>query len=685
MTATISSAAVPHRIARLFTLAIMVVLSAGPERVSAQHIAVDVFGYPPAGEKIAFLREAVTGFDAPDPYTPGPTIELRRTSDNVVVHTMVPTPWMGGAVHDQSGDRVWWADFTSFATPGAYYVHDPATGLSSEPFVIDAAVYQDAATAAVRMFYYQRCGCAKAPEHAGAAWSDTTCHLGSEQDLDCRFVLDPSPATSRDLAGGWHDAGDYNKYVNFADDAVHDLLHAYSVGPAGWGDASGIPESGNGIPDLLDEVRYEMTWLLKMQNTDGSLIHKVSVTDFSAASPASADSGPRRYASATASATISGAGIYAHAAEIFATLPDAGSQAFAQELETAAIAAWDWVAANPAAFPSFYANDGGAFVNASAEDSPYEQEMNRLRAAVHLYRLTGVASYRLYVEANYGDMHLFQWGYAIPYEQGLHETILLFAATPGVSPAVSTAINNTYLAAAEHPDHLGSYTSSADAYRAFLFEADHVWGSNRVRSDQGCLFTSVPGYGLATDQVWRDAGAGFLHYLHGANPFARTYLTSMAGAGGDSSMTEMYHAWFADGTVWDSSVTSLYGPPPGFLTGGPNFYFAPDPAYAGPPLTPPQDQPAQKSYRDWNAGWPEASWQVSECHIPYQAGYIRLLAEFLPAILPGDVDGDGVVGVLDVLAVLADWGPCPPDCPADVNGDGAVNVLDVLAVLAAWS
>jgi endoglucanase len=91
----------------------------------------------------------------------------------------------------------------------------------------------------------------------GAAWADeTACHAGANQDKQCRLYGSSTPATERDLSGGWHDAGDYNKYVNFALNPVLDLARCYLEQPDVFGDDAGIPESGNGIPDLLDELKW---------------------------------------------------------------------------------------------------------------------------------------------------------------------------------------------------------------------------------------------------------------------------------------------------------------------------------------------------------------------------------------------------------------------------------------------
>ncbi|HKQ46939.1 MAG TPA: glycoside hydrolase family 9 protein [Phycisphaerae bacterium] len=660
----------------------LIIAMAAAEAALAQpyspHVRIDQFGYLPQARKIAVFREPVQGFDAPSPYSPGPLIQVRRVSDQQVVYSAAPATWNGGAIHTQSGDRVWRFDFSALTVPGTYDIYDPATGAASEPFNIVDDVYDLALRQAVRMYYYQRCGTPKAVPHTSADWSDATCHLGTQQDLDCRSVSNPVPATSRNLSGGWHDAGDYNKYVNYADSALHSLLFAYQDVPWYWTDDYGIPESGNGIPDLLDEIKWELDWLLKMQNPDGSVLHKMAVTDFSAASPPSSDSGARRYAPATASATISACGAYAHAAQVYASLPQ--TQAYATILQTAAVSAWNWLVANPGAIPSSYNNAG--FVNAAAEESAYDQQTSRLCAAVYLFRLTGQATYRNYVDANYTTAHLFVWSYASVWEQEYNDALLLYAASPGATASVAAQIRQRYTASVVGNDHLVQVQNVVDPYGAYLEDGNYTWGSNRTKSLQGQMYASMNRHclGGASATALRDAAEALAHYFHGVNPMGFTYLTNMGDFGAQSSVNEMYHAWFADGTVWDSAATSPFGPPPGYLTGGPNPSYTPDASYVGPPIEPPENQPIQKSYRDWNTNWPQNSWEVTECHIPYQAAYVRLLANVAAggAICPGDVNRDGgfdgrdIDGFIDCIIGGGTNCPC-----ADLDGNGSTTNSDV--------
>jgi hypothetical protein len=132
----------------------------------------------------------------------------------------------------------------------------------------------------------------------------------------------------------------------------------------------------------------------------------------------------------------------------------------------------------------------------------------------------------------------------------------------------------------------------------------------------------------ANAKDYRDASEGYIHYMHGVNPLGMVMLTNMYDYGAEKSVNEIYHGWFHDGTDFDNALSSLYGPPPGYVTGGPNPTYEPDASYPGD-IIPPQNQPIQKSYKDWNTSWPENSWEITEPAIYYQAAYIKLLSKFV--------------------------------------------------------
>jgi hypothetical protein len=619
-------------------------------------IHVDQFGYPPNAQKIAVISDPQAGYNAKLSFTPGALYEVRHTATDAVALSGAPTRWSSGATHSQSGDKVWYFDFSALTAPGEYYVYDSARNMKSYPFTIAADVYEDVLKQAVRTFYYQRFNFAKQLPYAEANWVDGEAFAGPEQGADTRAIhpADPytsDPATAKDLRGGWFDAGDFNKYVNYADGTIHDLLFAYQQNPSIWGDDYNIPESGNGRPDLLDELKYELDWLLRMQvvpadvalpNFDagdvGSVLHKVSIIDWETNStPPSTDASPHRYAPPTASATISAAGAYAHAALVYQSLADPAMQAYGATLESAARAAWTWLQANP----GYSAYDNAGFMNAAAEDTAAEQAASTLAAAVYLYALTGEAQFGDYIETHIADS-AFVSADPDDYNRAYFDTdgyrvegvnaLLFYASLPASDPALAANIRDKYLSAQTDPyvdfAPLLAYQTQKDAYRAFI--DSYHWGNNRAKGHSGNLMVNMLYY--HQDSVhhadYENAAAGYIHYLHGVNPNNIVYLSNMGAHGAENSVPEFYHMWFSDGSAWDNVTTSPFGPAPGFLVGGPNQWYSLRQTVRVDGRQTFARQPPQKAYRSWNTP-SERSWEVTENSITYQAAYIRLLAHFI--------------------------------------------------------
>lgn len=224
--------------------------------VITSHIKIDQFGYFPDSRKMAIIADPQTGYNAAESFSPGTGVnqyQVRRWTDDVVVYSGTLTAWNSGATHAQSGDRGWWFDFSSVSTPGSYYVFDVANNVGSNRFEISIDVYAAVLQQAVRVFFYQRINFAKQAPYVETKWSDDAAFEGANQDRFATSRFDKgNPATARDVHGGWMDAGDYNKYVTFTLSPLCNLLETYRMHPTIFADNYNIPESGNGIPDLLD-------------------------------------------------------------------------------------------------------------------------------------------------------------------------------------------------------------------------------------------------------------------------------------------------------------------------------------------------------------------------------------------------------------------------------------------------
>ena len=615
-------------------------LSAGAPPVSP-YIVVDQFGYMQDGEKVAVIRDPVTGFDAAEEFVPGASYALVRAQNDRVVARGAPVPWSGGAEDPSSGDRAWRFDFSAVTTRGSYYVLDESNRVRSDVFRIDDRVYRDVLRAALRTFFYQRAGAEKTEEAAGAGWADGASHLGPLQDGQARrYDAADDASTERDLRGGWFDAGDYNKYTNWHARYVVSLLRAYREAPDAFDDDTGIPESGNGVPDILDEVKFGLDYLVRLQNPDGSVL---SIVGLDQASPPSAATGPSRYGTASTSATLSSAAAFAYGATVLGEV--CGLESTAADLAARAGQAFEWAEANPAVL--FFNNDAASGTQGlgagQQETDDYGRLVRKIEAAVYLFEATGDERYHQLVDASYADVHLIQWHFAYPFEPDEQEVLLHYAALPDATPAVAADIRGIYLAAMDNNDNFPAQTEDRDPY--FAFVGAYTWGSNRTKSSQGNMFLDLESFAVpgADPAAARAAAARYLHYLHGVNPLGLVFLSNMGALGAEKSVSEFYHSWFANGSpLWDRVGTSTFGPAPGFLTGGPNPSYDVDgccPASCGSPennalcssepVVPPRGQPAQKSYKDFNTSWPIDSWSVTENSNGYQVAYIRLLSKFV--------------------------------------------------------
>lgn len=592
-------------------------------------IVIDQFGYLPSAQKIAVIRDPHTGFDADEEFIPGENFQVVRIDNNAIVFSDSPVVWNSGNVDDSSGDKVWWFDFSAVNVAGSYYILDADNQVRSHEFQINADVYRDVLKHAFRTFFYQRSGFAKQMPFADVGWVDGASHLGPLQDSQARLYNAPNDVnTQRDLQGGWYDAGDYSKYTNWTAEYVIGLLHAYQENPAAWGDDFDLPESGNGIPDILDEVKWGLDFLMRMQNPDGSVLSVVGVAH---AFPPSAASGQSLYGTASTSAALSTSAAMALGASVFNKLNNAGLTVYVNQLESGAVNAWQWAQDNPNVI--FNNNNGaegtGGLAAGNQETDDYGRLVKKIAAATYLYELTNSSDYREFVENQYGNIGLISNSFADDFRDNEIHMLLYFSRLQGISPTVSDDIQQKFITTTNNFNLWSAVNQQWDPYRSYI--TAYTWGSNATKSKKGFIFYLQSQYqlGSQSNAEIQNVALDYLHYLHGVNPLGKVYLSNMAESGAENSVDKFFHSWFMVGSsLWSSVKESSYGPAPGFLVGGPNPYFncsACDSNQWQPPL----NQPDQKSYKDMNDNWPIPSWEVSENSNGYQTNYLRLLSKFV--------------------------------------------------------
>ena len=237
------------------------------------------------------------------------------------------------AMYDKaSGTRIKRGDFSSFREEGNYHILVESGDLKEESysFRIAADVYGQLYRDVVRMLYLQRCGTELSGEDAGI-YAHPACHTGE--------ALVYGSDRMKDVSGGWHDAGDYGRYVVSGAKAAMDLMLAYEDHDQVFDDA-GIPESGNGIPDLLDEARYELDWMLKMQDEEtGGVWHKVTCSAFPGEVMPQDETDQLILSPISTTATGDFAAVMAKASVVYRTIDGA----FADRALEGALRAWDYI------------------------------------------------------------------------------------------------------------------------------------------------------------------------------------------------------------------------------------------------------------------------------------------------------------------------------------------------------
>jgi endoglucanase len=451
-----------------------------------------------------------------------------------------------------SGEVVRAAEFGALRRPGRYVLVVPGVG-RSWPFAVGGGGTRALARAAVRAFYFQRVSVALPPAYAGA-------YARPAGHPDTGVLVHPSaagpgrPAGARLAApGGWYDAGDYNKYVVNSGISTYTLLALAEHFPGYAASlATGVPESGDAVPDVVDEALWNLRWMRAMQDpADGGVYHKLTNPEFDGfvMPHAATASGPRYVVQKSTAAALDFAATAAYAARVARRFPRA-LPGLADSLAREAAAAWRWARQHP--------------------DSVYDQE-----------RLNRHYAPRVNTGA-YGDRTLadeFRWAAAELYLTTGRDSFFV-AAAPTAGPAADVPTwasvgtlglyslvdgRRALPAGADTAALRGRLLALADtlvaragrsAYGVPMEEADFEWGSNSMAANQGVAL--VQAYRLTGDARYLRTAAAALDYVLGRNATGYAFVT---GVGGRAPLRPHHRPSVADGVA---------APVPGFLVAGPN-------------------------------------------------------------------------------------------------------------------
>jgi endoglucanase len=446
------------------------------------------------------------------------------------------------------------ADFSAFSKPGKYMIYVPGSGYSY-PFEIKKSVHHDVALGGIKAFYFMRASVPLKEKYAGK-WHRAAGHPDTRVLIHSSAASDLRPeGTVISSPGGWYDAGDYNKYIVNSGISTSTLLSLYEDFPDHMKALKlNIPESGNKLPDVLNEALWNLRWMLTMQDpNDGGVYHKLTNAAFDKMEMPDKATEPRYVVQKGTAAALDFAAVMAQAARIFSRFPQA-APGLTDSCIQQAKKAWAWALKNPnVAYRQDELNKkfSPKITTGAYGDNNFTDEF--IWAACELFVTTGQQEYLEKVNLlPDGNMPMPTWSQVRLL--GYYSLIKSNGSPGSPKPKELPELKRRLIAFAD------SLINGADetAYQTVMTKSKRHfnWGSNSGAANQGIAL--IQAYKLSNNSKYLLYALDNLDYILGRNGAGYSFVT---GYGSKSPMHPHHRPSVADGVV---------DPVPGLLVGGSN-------------------------------------------------------------------------------------------------------------------
>ncbi|AZQ64068.1 carbohydrate-binding protein [Flammeovirga pectinis] len=553
--------------------------------LQAQDINVNQTGFLPSSTKLAQVPNGSGSF------------QVVNTNTNAVVFNGT----LSSSINWQEAQESFaTADFSAVETAGTYKI--VAGGNESHPFEIGQSVYDGVASASLKFYYYQRSSTSITSEHGGT-WARGFGHPDTNVKVHSSAGGGRAVGSTFSAPKGWYDAGDYGKYVVNSGISTWTLMAFYEMYPEFSADFDvNIPESGNNMPDILDEAKWNLDWLLQMQDpSDGGVYHKMTTLGFEGEVMPSAAHQQRYVIGKATAATFDFAALMAQAARVYAPY----DAAYAQQCLTAAERAWNWGANND---NITFDNPGDVHTGTYGDNNLSDE---KAWAAIELYITTGQDSY-------WNASNLLNHGMRVPGWPDVAPLgyLSLIANKDNLTSAANIAeVESRVINYANMK--IGEFNSSP--YK--VVETSFNWGNNANFLNDGMI--ALYGYELTGNSDHLSVAQSSLDYILGKNPTGMSYFT---GFGENRPMHPHHRPSQADG---------IFEPVPGMVVGGAQNASLP----GGECFHPNSNIPAKRYFDDW------CSYSTNEVTINWNAPMV-FVANGILAIGNTDCENPAVVDVL---------------------------------------
>lgn len=447
-----------------------------------------------------------------------------------------------------SGETVKVADFSDFTTQGTFIL-GVIGGKESFPFDIKNKVYDELQDGLIKALYFNRASVPLLEEHAGP-WARSAGHPDTEVIIHPSAASENRPAGSTiSSPGGWYDAGDFNKYVVPISSSISHMLTAYEHFPDYFNTRDlNIPESGDAVPDILDEARFALNWLLSMQDPgDGGVYHKLTHANFQGVIMPSETSAKRYVVQKGTAATLDFAAVMAQAARVYQPFdPD-----FADSALAAAQAAYQWAEENPnVAYDqnAINTNFEPDITTGAYGDNNFSDEF--FWAKAELYITTKNDDY--YPDNGWVNTGNSGWGNV--QALGLFSLVTHRKQLTSIGLADTTAMKNQLINSFEWYVDDGQTAPYRSPFGVHSWQFG--WGSNGGAGNLGMGI--IMAYQLTGDEKYYRGAIDIMDYLMGRNAVNYSFVTGF----GDQPPMHIHHR--------QSEADGVVEPVPGWVAGGAN-------------------------------------------------------------------------------------------------------------------
>lgn len=498
-------------------------------------VKVNQIGYLPSSPKYAYIGNYLGSGGAMKIESESYELRKKDTDEPVYSGDLL----FRGADYSLSGEDVYECDFTDFADPGWYYIFVPGVGRSYD-FRIHESAFDEAMRVATKGLFLQRCGMELSPEYAGE-YAHASCHMSAAKVHysigNIETYGNEVIHSELDVSGGWHDAGDYSRPLSNQVVVISDLLDAYESFPHKFSDSWNIPESGNGIADILDEAQWGLDFLLKMQSEDGGVFYKVATKDYPAVLP-SEDVNQYYVSAKTTYITAMHAAVMAKAARIFlACDPDQ-----ADLYRISALRSWEFLSEHLESIPSFGYVDELLDSDLSCGETPDDSDKDeRAWAAAELYKLTGKEQYHESFVWNWTSNDPFMGWNRQAHSQIRASRAYLTIQQQNFEQEIKDQITEALL---QNADELVQSTEQ-NVYRG-AYRSDHRpyigWGDYSQSTNKAAVL--IRAYLASNNDSYLRASQLNLDAQFGNNPLSRSFVT---GLGSNPVMNPIHYPSQLDG------------------------------------------------------------------------------------------------------------------------------------------